>query len=199
MSVLVLDCEQLPWDAADIIRGLDEGRYTYLELMFDLCIIDPDLIAETLPEAWNHLERYLPGETKLLHYTNAPTQPWRSRDNALREVWMQAYRDAVRAGAVPPEEVEAGVASGHLVYELTAALPQAPTRRSSVSNALADVRTADARTKAAERELRAVRTELEQLRAKHAKVLASESYRLSRRFAAAKAAVARLLPTRRAQ
>jgi hypothetical protein len=199
MSVMVLDCERLPWDAGDIIRGLDEKKYTYLELMFDLCIVDPDLVADTLPEAWNHLERYVPGETRLLHYTNAPTQPWRSRDNVLREVWMSAYREAVRTGVVPPEEVEAGVASGHLLYELTAVLPQAPTRRSSVSNALADARTADARTKAATQELREVRAELEELRAEHGRVVASESYRLARRLAAAKASVARLLSARRAR
>lgn len=197
LSVMLLDCEQLHWDAPAIVRGLDEGKYSYQELMHDLCIVDGADIGETIPEGWNHLERFVPGETKLLHFTNAPTQPWRSRENVLRELWMAEYRDAVRAGAVPPEEVEAGVASGHLLYELTAVLPQAPTRRSSVSNALTDARAADARTKAAERELRAVKAELEELRAEHGRILESESYRLARRLAAARAAVARILPARR--
>ena len=109
LSVMVLDCSQLPWDVDQIVARLDAEEFTYQELLHDLCIVDDALISESLPEPWNHLEHYEPGKTRLLHYTNAPTQPWRSRENALRAIWLAAYYDAVRAGAVPPEEVEAGV------------------------------------------------------------------------------------------
>ena len=185
LSVMVLDCAQLPWNVDDIVSRLDAGEYTYDQLLHDLCIVDEPLISECLPEGWNHLERYLPGQTKLLHYTNAPTQPWRSRDNPLQALWMAAYHDAVRAGAVPPEEVEAGVAAGHLRYELTSVLADAPTRRSSVSNALADVRTATDRAQKAERELVLLQEEYDSLRA-------STSYRMARLLADARASVSRI-------
>ena len=39
MAVMLLDCSRLDWDAAKIVAGLDEGRYTYEELVYELCIV----------------------------------------------------------------------------------------------------------------------------------------------------------------
>jgi len=102
------------WDAAAIVAGLDDKRYTYAELMFDLCVVPPHEISDTLPPQWNCLERYDPGTTKLLHYTLVPTQPWKSERNPLGGLWSAHYAEAVAAGCVPREEVEHGIARGHL-------------------------------------------------------------------------------------
>ncbi|MEY2468504.1 MAG: hypothetical protein QOF21_1202 [Actinomycetota bacterium] len=193
LSVMVLDCSKLDWDVNAIVARLDAEEFTYQELLHDLCIVDGSLISESLPEEWNHLERYLPGQTKLLHYTNAPTQPWRSRENSLRAIWMSAYHDAVRAGAVPPEEVEGGIASGHLLYELTSVLAEAPTRRASVSNALTDARTATVRANRLEADLLRAREEYAALQEELESVRASESYRFARVLADSKARVGRAL------
>ena len=75
--------------------------------MFDMCIVPENRIADSIPAAWNHLERYEPETTKLVHYTVVPTQPWRCDDNPLGGSWEVAYRDAVRDGAVPWDEVDA--------------------------------------------------------------------------------------------
>ena len=75
MSVMALDCERLDWDVEDVIAGLDEDRYTYSQLLMDMCLVEPDEIADGLPPEWNHLERHEPGVTKLLHYTVIHTQP----------------------------------------------------------------------------------------------------------------------------
>ena len=40
LSVMMLDCERLDWDIDEIVGGLDEGRYDYEQLMFELCIVD---------------------------------------------------------------------------------------------------------------------------------------------------------------
>jgi hypothetical protein len=125
MSVVLLDCGKLRWDAAAIVRGLDEGRYTYGQLMFDLCVVPPDEIAESLPPAWNCLERYDPATTKLLHYTVVPTQPWKNDANPLGYLWMAQYAEAVAAGAVPTEEVKEGIARGFLKPALASCLPLA--------------------------------------------------------------------------
>jgi hypothetical protein len=125
MSVLLLDCAKLPWNSTVIVRGLDEGLYTYAQLMFDLCIVPSGEIAETIPSDWNSLERYDPPATKLLHYTVVPTQPWKSDDNPLGNLWMAWYAEAMAAGAVPAEEVERGIADGFLMPALAACLPRA--------------------------------------------------------------------------
>jgi hypothetical protein len=124
MSVMMLDCERLPWRIEDIVRGLDDGAYTYEQLMFDLCLVRPDEIGDDLPPEWNCLEHYEPESSKLLHYTVVDTQPWRNDRNPLGEVWMDCYREAVAAGAVPFDEVADGVARGWLKPALLDAFPQ---------------------------------------------------------------------------
>jgi hypothetical protein len=113
-SVMLLDCSRLDWDVAAIVRGLDDGAYTYPELMFDLALVPPDEIADTIPPEWNHLERYEPGRTKLLHYTVVPTQPWKNDLNPHAPVWQAAFDAALAAGEIPADELLAGVQAGHL-------------------------------------------------------------------------------------
>lgn len=127
-SVMLLDCARLDWDVEAIVRGLDAGRYTYAQLVSELCIVPPDQIAETIPPDWNRLESFEAGTTKLLHYTIVATQPWKSTDNPLRDVWMAAYRDALRAGAVDPADVLGGIEEGHLHPSLADDLSLSPAQ-----------------------------------------------------------------------
>lgn len=131
MSVMLLDCGRLGWDINDIIAGLDEGRYTYNELLFDLCIVPDEEIGDDLPVAWNHLEHYEPGVTKLLHYTVVPTQPWKSNANPLGELWQRDFEEAKDAGLVYPSELRQGVRAGYLKRELVGLPPAGRTRQAT--------------------------------------------------------------------
>ena len=135
LSVMLLDCDRLRWDVEEIVTDLDDGRYDYKALMADLCIVDPAEIADSIPAAWNDLEHYDPATTKLVHFTVVPTQPWKVDDNPLNDLWMSWYREAVEAGAVPPDEVESLVAVRDVKPTLRAALRLAPARRSAVTGA----------------------------------------------------------------
>lgn len=156
-AVMLLDCDKLRWEASKIVAGLDEGRYGYHDLMTDMCIVAPDQIADDIPREWNHLERYEPGVTKLLHYTVVPTQPWKNDENPLVELWMGWYRDAVADGAVPPEEVEALMAEGMAKPSLAAALGTAPSRKSVLTNASMDLAMARHRIARLEAEIESLR------------------------------------------
>ena len=70
MSVMLLDCDRLDWKIDEIVRGLDEGRYNYRQLLCDLCIVPPHEVGETMPAEWNCLEHFQAGRTRLLHYTD---------------------------------------------------------------------------------------------------------------------------------
>lgn len=131
LSVMMLDCSRLPWNIQDIVGGLDSGKYTYSQLMSDLCIVDANEIADRLPPEWNCLEHYEPAQSKLVHYTVVPTQPWKNDDNPLRSVWTSAFREAVSAGAVPYSEIENGMAAGHLKPSLVAELVSAVNQSTS--------------------------------------------------------------------
>ncbi len=128
MSVMLLDCGQLKWDIQEIVRGLDAGEYDYRRLMFDLCVVPPDRIGEGIPPAWNSLEHFEPDATRLLHYTDMAMQPWRHNTNPLGPIWRAGFREALRAGAVPVELVEKGIAAGHLLPELAEDLALARRR-----------------------------------------------------------------------
>jgi hypothetical protein len=120
-SVMLIDCERAHWDVDEIVDRLDAGALTYEQLMFDLAIVPSDEIEESIPPEWNHLERYEPGKTRLLHYTNVPTQPWRVATNPLGALWMDEYQRAVAASAVSVDEVAEAIARRWARKELRAA------------------------------------------------------------------------------
>lgn len=109
-SVMVLDCAQCHWTVAELVSGLD-GRYTYPQMMRDLCFLREDEIARTIPEDWNGLEHFGPG-AGLLHYTVMPTQPWVSARNPLGHLWIAEVRRMMAVGALSRDEVAAEVALG---------------------------------------------------------------------------------------
>ena len=96
------------------MRGLDDEKYTYEQLMFELCIVEPNEISDAIPPAWNHLEHFEPGETKLLHYTVVPRQPWKNDKNPLRTLWEPVYKEAYDAGVVHWQEVRRLALRGHI-------------------------------------------------------------------------------------
>lgn len=123
MSVMLLDCDRLNWNVDQIIQGLDEQAYTYQQLMFDLCLVEPHEIEDRIPPEWNCLEWFEPDQTRLLHYTVVPTQPWKNDKNPLASVWMESFRAAFAAGAIPAGEVLDGVQAGVLKKSLADVIP----------------------------------------------------------------------------
>ena len=117
-SVMLMNCEKLPWDVEEIVQGLDDGRYTYEELMGSCCIVPETARKMALPFEWNSLEYYEEGTTCLLHYTDMPAQPWVSNTNPAGQLWYELLRDAVHEGFVTIEELYDEIRAGHVSPEL---------------------------------------------------------------------------------
>lgn len=119
-SVMLLDCGKLRWDAPAIIAGLGP-RYTYEELLYELCIVDEAHVSYDLPFRWNSLER-LSDETSLIHYTEMPTQPWVYAANPNGWIWVDELRAMLADGQLPldriRQDVDAGFARPSLLEEL---------------------------------------------------------------------------------
>jgi hypothetical protein len=113
-SVMLLNCEVLKWDVKEIIGGLDEGRYGYKDLMQNMCIHPAERVKPLLPYWWNSLERYEPGRTSLIHYTDMPTQPWVSHANKNGELWYRAFAEALDTGFINESEVADAIEKGHV-------------------------------------------------------------------------------------
>jgi len=115
MSVMLMDCDRLDWDIDEIVKGLDDEKYSYKELMAKFCILDEEDIGDTIPNEWNCLEWFEEGRSCLVHFTVVPTQPWKNdRNEHLGEVWTNAYKEAVAAGAVPMELIQELVDGKHI-------------------------------------------------------------------------------------
>jgi lipopolysaccharide biosynthesis glycosyltransferase len=90
-AVMLLDCDRLNWDTERIIVGMDEGKYDYEKLMYDMCILDESEIKYGVPFEWNSLEHW-DSETRLIHYTDVYTQPWAECGHKLGYLWLDEVR-----------------------------------------------------------------------------------------------------------
>jgi hypothetical protein len=113
-SVMLLDCERLDWDLEEIIDGLDQGRFTYRQLLFECCLVKPEEIEDRIPARWNCLEHYEAGVSSLLHYTVIPTQPWLTAENPLGNLWVDALEEAVKTGWITRRDLEFSLERGYL-------------------------------------------------------------------------------------
>lgn len=111
-SVMLLDCSSLDWDAREIIAGLD-GHYTYEDLVYHLCILQPGEIRYAIPFEWNSLEHYEQGTTCLIHYTDMETQPWVSPENKNGYLWIRCVREMLDAGVMSMSEIVQEIAFGY--------------------------------------------------------------------------------------
>jgi lipopolysaccharide biosynthesis glycosyltransferase len=121
-SVLVIDCDHVRWDVRSIIEGLDAGAFSYADLMENLCVEPAFKISCAIPEEWNSLERFKPGKTALLHYTNMAIQPWRRWGHPLAHLWMATLKEAVREGSIARSVVEEETRLRHIVPEVLRSL-----------------------------------------------------------------------------
>ena len=109
-SVMLLNCEQLSWDAPELVNQLCQGKWSYEQFVLEMAPARKK--SASLPAGWNDLERYSPGETALLHYTDMPRQPWLSTVNPLAGLWCDVLLRAIAAGAISRQAVSDSIARG---------------------------------------------------------------------------------------
>lgn len=125
-SVMLIDCGRARWDVHEIVGGLD-GRYTYEELMYELCILPEDEVRYAVPFAWNSLEHF-DSETRLIHYTDMDTQPWVSAQNRHGGLWMEEVRLMLDTGALTWADLKTEIDLGYFRPSLLNELEEMPHR-----------------------------------------------------------------------
>ncbi len=119
-SVMLMDCAKLDWEIADIVNSLNASEFTYEGLMNNM-VIAPTQQAD-IPFEWNSLEQYIPGKTKLVHYTDMNTQPWIYAGHPLGYVWVRDLLAAIQDGFIESEYVFEHIQRGwirpSLAYQL---------------------------------------------------------------------------------
>lgn len=110
-SAMLLDCGKLDWHIEEIVGFLDMGAFTYEQIMHEMIIANP--LTGVCPE-WNSLESYKKGFTKLLHYTDFQTQPWKYERHPLKEIWEEDLRGALKRGYVSKSLLQEHVDKGYV-------------------------------------------------------------------------------------
>ena len=111
-SVMLLNCERLRWNIADIVAAMDRGELTYERLMHEMDVAEH--VAADIDPEWNSLERYDEGRTALVHYTDMGTQPWVSTRNPINYLWTRDLFEAIDAGFIDIDYVREHVARGYV-------------------------------------------------------------------------------------
>lgn len=121
-SVLLLDCERLPWRIRALVANLDSGKLSYDGLMSCRSIAE---LRYDLPLTWNWLDnchRSPPRNLGLLHYTVTYSQPWISAGHPLGHLWLHELFHALDSKAIGRAEVESTIQHGFvrpsLMYQI---------------------------------------------------------------------------------
>jgi hypothetical protein len=118
-SVMLIDCSQSIWNVRSIVDALDNGQFSYEQLMYEMAVAKR-VNAEIGPE-WNSLENF-DEKTALLHYTDMPTQPWIYADHRFGYLWVRDLIEALNEGFIEKEfvveEIRAGNVRPSLLYQI---------------------------------------------------------------------------------
>jgi hypothetical protein len=100
-SVMVLNCEQAKgqwcFDINEILEYLRHDPNGYGKLMHGHWLKSP---AVKIATEWNHLNTFVRGKTKLLHYTKEPEQPWYKPNHPLADLWKLELSIAISMSMV---------------------------------------------------------------------------------------------------
>ena len=114
-SVMSIECGKCQhWDFRAWCERAEKNPGFYKQVMW--CMLgSPSAEGRgDLPPAFNDLDHFEAGRTKIIHYTNLPIQPWKKTGHRYEAVFRQALREAYQAGAVDLSTVEADVTAGHV-------------------------------------------------------------------------------------
>ena len=111
LSVSLIDCDRTRFDTETYFREIEAGEYPY----GDLHRLSPRSLARhpfsigTIDPRWNEFDRFN-GETRLIHYTNLFTQPWKYPRHPAGDLWFREFEEAREAGIVTEEDIELSLA-----------------------------------------------------------------------------------------
>jgi len=113
-SVMLLQCGVLKhWVVKEWITLIENQLADYRETMFGGAGGLNHQDFGNLPENWNHLDS-ADSTTKIIHYTNVPTQPWKKPGHAYADVFLREMKAALDGGGFTAEQVKHEIELGHI-------------------------------------------------------------------------------------
>jgi hypothetical protein len=121
LSVALFDCARCAFDIGTLFDEVAANRYTYTDLHQlspAFRAVHPIEVA-ALDANWNVFDRY-DAATKLVHYTNLLTQPWKFRGHRYGGLWFRYFDEARRDGFITGEDIELTLVRAYARQDLLA-------------------------------------------------------------------------------
>jgi hypothetical protein len=107
LSVMLLDCARARFPLSEYFDEVEAGSYGYA----DLHQMSPRFLARhpfkigRIDPRWNEFDRR-DRDTRLIHYTNLYSQPWKFRSHPYGDLWFDYFEQARKAGHVTDRDIE---------------------------------------------------------------------------------------------
>lgn len=122
-SVMLIDCEKASvWSLESLTESIDRQKFAFGDLMYVSSAFRDffNLTVADLPCEWNHLD-YVDRTSKIVHFSDLTTQPWRFHHHPINNFWEGFYLEAVRTGFLTEAEIAKARSEGWIT-ERTKAL-----------------------------------------------------------------------------
>lgn len=114
-AVMLLNCATCKFDLEALFAEVDQQLYAEKDMMHLTTKFrerHPYKIGEFDPN-WNIRDRY-DADTKLIHYTNLMTQPWKYHNHPYGELWFNYLREAMDAGYVTERDIDVSIVRSYV-------------------------------------------------------------------------------------
>lgn len=130
-SVLLLDCSKVQWSLNELVDLIDCSAFSLPNLMYlgEQFRTYYDISIQPLPSEWNHLD-YRDANSKIVHFTDLTSQPWKFHHNPISDTWEQLFLAALDEKALTPAEIDTAYQNGWIInrIKLLAQMPKAIRR-----------------------------------------------------------------------
>lgn len=107
LSQILFDCSKCHFDLEQIFREMDAGQFTNLDLhqMKAPFLAKHPVKIGAYENTWNVFDK-CDENTKLIHYTNLGTQPWKFPGHPYESIWFKYFNEAREAGEVTQPDLK---------------------------------------------------------------------------------------------
>ena len=126
MSNILFDCSLCHFDLEKIFRAVDQGHFTNTEFhqMAPAFLAKYPFRLGKLDSNWNSFD-HVDEKTKLIHYTNLRTQPWKFPGHQHEALWFQYFNEARKSGLITHADIDKTLARAYARQDITE--PVSPT------------------------------------------------------------------------
>lgn len=119
LSVMLMDCAKCKFDLEKYLDEVEEKKYsgTDYHQMTPAFLSHHPFSVGKLDHQWNNFDHY-DAATKVIHYTNLYTQPWKEPGHKYGDLWFRYFHEARQKGYITDEDVSKAILRSYVRKDL---------------------------------------------------------------------------------